>query len=275
MKSLSSILRPENLKEFSSVFSQKSYIMAGSTYSFKAIEKKQDIKEIILIDKLPLRYIKKQSNSIVIGALSTFDDMENSILCKKHFFGFISYASSYCSSQLIRNMATAGGNLAHPNAFNIMPLIVETLNGRLKVFYGKEYKILTLEEYYKTKKHGLITEIIIPLKYDKNTFYFEKIAKTKTSWESYITFSFRAQVEKNKIKDLKLVFGAVNAIPVSNVELEKSIVGKDINEINIEQISVKYSEYIYNIHPSHKYSDYRKDVVYNTVKEFLTKLSGR
>lgn len=275
MNNIKTVYIPQNIKEFSSVFSKKSLIMAGSTYSFKSFEKDKELKEIVSISNLPLKYIKKESNNIVIGALSTFDDIENSGLCKKHFFGFLSHASSYCSSQLIRNMATLGGNIAHPNAFNIMPVVMETLNGKLKVFDGKKYKILSLSDYYNERNKVLITEAMIPLKYDKNLFYFEKISRTKTSWESYITFSFRADVKKTKINDIRLVFGSVKAVPLYSPEIEKEMVSRDIKDINVEEISKKYSDLIYSVASSHKYSEYRKEVTYNTVKGFLKKIFGR
>ena len=275
MNNLKEVLRPKTLSEFSKIYKKNSYLMAGSTYSFKSIENNNEIKELIIIDSLPLKYIKKDKNSVRLGSLSTFYDLENNEITKKHFFGFISHAASFCSSQLIRNMATFGGNIAHPNAFNILPLIVETLNGKIKIYDGKKYYTLSLGAYYSKKIPGLITEIILPLKYDKNVFYFEKIARTNSSWESYITFSFRTGLLKNKITDLRMVFGALTHIPLYNAQIEKEVIGKSVKELDIDYVAKRYSDFVYSVNPSHKYSDYRKEVVYNTVKEFLNKLSKR
>ncbi|MEF3279951.1 MAG: FAD binding domain-containing protein [Elusimicrobiota bacterium] len=273
MNNLNVVYYPGSIKEFSKVYNKKSHIIAGSTYFFKAMGKNTDIKEIISIKKLGLRYIKTDSKNLKIGALSTFDDVEHNTLCKNLYFGFLSKAASQCSSQLIRNMATIGGNIAHPNAFNIMPLVIETLNGKVKVYDGKKYETISLSDYYKTAKKGLIVEILLPLSYNKNIFYFEKVSKTNSSWESYITFSFRCDLG---LKDIRLVFGAINSLPVFNKSFEDEIIKKKIlDEREIENISNKYAEYIYSLHPTHKYANYRKQVVYATVKEFIKKVLGR
>ncbi len=274
MKLLEKVIWVENLKEFSKVFNKNSYIIAGSTFSFKSIEKNDKIRNIIVIDQLPLKYIKKTTKELIIGSICTFYDLENNKLCKELFSGFISYAASQCSSQLIRNMAGIGGNIAHANAFNIIPLIIATLDGKIKVFNGKKYSTYSIFEYYKTKPYGIITEIILPLKYSKDTFYFEKISKTSSSWESYITFSFRINIKESIIKSIRFVFGGISSIPIINKQLEDEITYRNIKEINIDDISKKYSDFIFSVNSNHKYSEYRKDVTFNTVKEFLVKFKN-
>lgn len=133
-------------------------------------------------------------------------------------------------------MATVGGNIVHPNAFNIIGLLVEILDGLVSVYDGKNKKRLTLSDYYKYRK-GLITEILFPLKYNKDIFYFEKITKTQSSWEAYITFSFRARVKSRKIEDIRLVFGSINSLPVYNKELEDDIKNSVIDNKFIKYIS--------------------------------------
>jgi len=249
--------------------------MSGFTYSFKAIEKNKDVKEIVVIDRLPLRYIKKNRENLCVGSLSTFDDLENNKLCKSYFGGFIAYAASKCSSQLIRNMATVGGNLYHMSAFNIIPLVVKTLNAKVKIYDFKKDIILSCDEFFNRKKPYFILEIIFPLKYKNSIFYFEKISRTSSSWQSYITFSFRGSIKKGVMNDIKLVFGGISSIPYSNPEIEKHILGKKLDDRIIDDFAKEYSEYIYQINPSHRYSGYRKDVSYNVIKGFLKTLKRR
>ncbi|NLH39015.1 MAG: hypothetical protein GX445_03015 [Elusimicrobia bacterium] len=275
MNNIKNIYFPTTLRDFSKIFKKNSSLIAGSTYFFNANKKNNLLNDIIAITELPLKYIKKDKKNIRIGSLVTFDDIENNDICKDTYFGFLSHSASNCSSQLIRNMATIGGNIAHPNAFNIMPLVIETLNGKIKLYDGKKYTIMPLTDYYNKKLSGIITEIILPLAYDRDFFYFEKIAKTSSSWESYITFSFRASVKNKIINDMRLVFGAITSMPLSSINIEKKFTGKEITKELINDISKEYSEFVYNAHPSHKYAEYRKNVVMNTISEFFSKLSKR
>ena len=275
MLNLKKIYFPEKLSDFKKVFKKSSYVMSGFTYSFKSVEKNNDISEIIVVDQLPLRYIKEKGEYICVGSLSTFDDLENNQLCKKYFGGFISYAASRCSSQLIRNMATIGGNIYHMNSFNIMPIVIKTLDAKIKVYDFKKEFLVSSNDFFNLKKPFFIIEIIFPLKYKNSVFYFEKISNTYSSWQSYITFSFRGYIDKEIIKDIKLVFGGISAIPYNDSETEKSILNKKLDSKIIDEFAKKYSENIYNINPSHKYSEYRRDVSYNVIKEFLNTLKRR
>lgn len=276
MSSVKNVYFVENFKEFSKVFNKKSYIVSGSTYTFNRFKSGfEGIENIIVINNLPMKYIKTDKNYLKIGALATFDDIENNDVCKKKFSGYLSYACGFCSSQLIRNMATVGGNIAHPNAFNIIPLIVKTLDGKIRILDKNKSKLVSLEEFYALKNKVLVTEIVLPLKYDKNVFYFEKISRIASSWESYITFSFRAEVANSVIKDIRFVFGGVMAVPFCDDRFEKTLTGKKIDSNLIREVAEFYAAGVYNLNPKHKYSDYRKDVTFNTVREFLVKLSKR
>lgn len=275
MNNIKNIYFPTTLKDFSKIYKKTSSLIAGSTYFFNANRKNNLSNDLISITDLPLKYIKKDKRNIRIGSLVTFDDIENNDICKDTYFGFLSHSASNCSSQLIRNMATIGGNIAHPNAFNIMPLVIETLNGKIKLYDGKKYVMMPLTDYYSKKPLGIITEVILPLAYERNFFYFEKVAKTSSSWESYITFSFRASVKNKIINDMRLVFGAITSMPLSSLNIEKKFTGREITKELVNDISKEYSELVYDTHPTHKYAEYRKNVVMNTVREFFLKLAKR
>lgn len=272
MKNVKEVYFPQSFKEFFKVFKKNSYLFAGSVYSFKSVQNNNDLKRIIFIDKMPLKYVKKYSDYLAVGSLSTFDDLEHNSLTKTLFGGFISYASSKCSSQLIRNMATVGGNIYHPSAFNIMPVVLMTAGGGIVVDNGKSEKTYSVSDFYRYRPSGLIKEIRFPLKHKNDIFYFEKISKSKSSWESYMTVSFRVKLSGPYISDGAFVIGGINAVPYTNNEIfEKHLRKRKINQIDIESFINEYSSAVFKF-GSVKFAYFRKQVLSNMIKDFFKKI---
>ena len=95
----------------------KSIAVAGGTLIAKSLGDWVD--KYVDIRYLPLKHLKVSRGNLIIGALCTFDEIDNNPLLKKWASGVLSKAAALCSSQLIRNMATIGGNISKPHSFNI------------------------------------------------------------------------------------------------------------------------------------------------------------
>jgi len=271
MNSIKNVYFPKSLKEAVALLKKKnSVFMDSGLYSFKNIN--NGIENIISAKYMP-KYIKKDSKNLIISSNSTFDDMENNKFCQSLFDGIISKAAYNCSSQLIRNMATIGGNIAHPNAFNIMPVIAALFDSKIEIYNFKGKAIIGWKDLYSGKykpgKDCIISNIIFPLNYNKQNFYFEKIAKLKSSWESYLTVAFRCDIKDKKIRDIRLVFGAIRAIPYVNYEFEKSIIGQEIDEKLIENIAKEYKNNILSFAPNSKINIYRAQVAENLIFSYF------
>jgi len=269
---IKNIYFPSNMREAITMLKKKkSIFIAGSTFSFKALP--QDIEDVVLSKKIKLNYIKKDSKNLVIGSLATFNDIENDKYCKTLFGGSLSMSASQCSSQLIRNMATIGGNIAHTNAFNIWPVMLTMLNSKVKIITLKGEKTALYKDLYKLGfifgRNALIKEIMIPLEYSKDNFYFHKVSKIKSSWDSYLTAAFRSKIKEGKIKDIKLVFGAIRALPYENIEIEKGLLNHEITDDLIKETAERYSSGILSINPNAKINKYRSQLAGNLVSYYL------
>ncbi|MBI4656486.1 MAG: FAD binding domain-containing protein, partial [Elusimicrobia bacterium] len=115
----------------------KSSLIAGGTLAVKSIP--ETVETLVDISRLE-KYVKMSGKNLVLGAFETFDRLENSRLAGNWAGGVISKAASKCSSQLIRNMATVGGNIARPNAFNVLPPVFTALDAVVRVETGTGQK---------------------------------------------------------------------------------------------------------------------------------------
>ncbi len=206
--------------------------VAGGTLMAKTLP--ETAENFVDLKNLPLGYIKKRGENLVIGAMATFDAIDNSKLVKSWAGGIISGAAARCSSQLIRNMATIGGNIARPHSFNIFPVVLLGLDARVRVLtstgaktypfagiYGADFK-------FKPGRDCLILEIIIPGRTRNWVCGFEKFAKTGASWEAYLTLFMAASVKAGTTKEARVAFGALSPKPFRALAAEKILSGVNL-----------------------------------------------
>jgi len=278
VNNIKNVIFPETLKDaVSALKKKKSFFMSSSTFSFKSVP--EGTENIVLAKKLPLRYVKKDPKNLLIGALTTFDDLENNPLCRSLFSGILSFSASRCSSQLIRNMATVGGNIAHPNAFNLLPVVLTALGASVKVALRTGSKTVPVRDFYSSKfkcgTEAIITEIQAPLSLAKDDFYFEKVSKIRSSWDSYITVAFRSRLRNGRLEDLKLAFGAITAFPYVNEALEKELLGAELTPALIKSVSAKYGEAVLAFHPASRINAYRAELAANLTAFYLKGLTEK
>ena len=220
----------------------KALALAGGTLVAKTLP--DTVETYLDLKGLPIKSIKLGAGSLVIGAGATFDEIDRDKLCRSWAGGVISAAAAKCSSQLIRNMATIGGNIARPHSFNIFPVVLLGLDARVRLQNQAGSKVVDFKDLYSPAlkmRPGvdcLITEIIIPGKTRKWRCEFIKLAKTDSSWESYITLFLAAgwseatQFNKNRKKgrnlaQVRIAVGALGPKPFRATAAEQAALAGD------------------------------------------------
>ena len=85
-------------------------VAGGPDVIIEVHERQKTPAHVIAIDKLSeLRYIKEEEGLVKIGALTTFDDLENDAYVQEHLPALWETAVHVGSPQ-IRNLGTGGGN---------------------------------------------------------------------------------------------------------------------------------------------------------------------
>ena len=126
-------------------------------------------------------------------------------------------------------MATIGGNIARPHSFNIFPVVLLGLDARVRLQSKKGAKLVDFQDLYtsglglRPGLDSLITEIVIPAKTGKWKCEFIKLAKTESSWESYITLFFSAERKGKSVTQARVAVGALSPRPFRAPEAEKAM----------------------------------------------------
>lgn len=237
----------------------KAMVMAGGTLVSKTLP--DSVETYLDIKNVPIKEIKVSGGKLVIGAGATFDEIDKSPLCREWAGGIISDAASKCSSQLIRNMATIGGNIARPHSFNIFPVILLGMDAEITVMTHSGKKTLPFAELYsdKTLKPGInciITQISFSKKTKELKCEFIKLAKTHSSWESYVNLFFALNG-----KEARFVVGALTPRPFRAEAAEKSAA----KNAPVQETLQKFVENLTAV----KAGEYKTDAAVNLLKRYL------
>jgi carbon-monoxide dehydrogenase medium subunit len=124
---------------------------------------------LIDISRLPeLRGIRKEGDTLVIGAATTYFEIESSELVKQAV-PILVEAIEQIGDPMVRNRGTIGGSLAHADPAADLPAVVLALDARLKIQGPSGARVVDVDSFFQgmfTTAVGpgeILTEVHIPL----------------------------------------------------------------------------------------------------------------
>jgi CO/xanthine dehydrogenase FAD-binding subunit len=274
--------RPETLNDALDILSKESCtILAGGTDLMVQRSRGSSVlpsfeKPVIFISHLKeLKRLYKEKDGIHIGAGAILSDiMKNDIVpdILREMIGKM-------ASPPTRNMASIGGNICNASpAGDTLPylyamdadVVLKRLKGERKIsisdfINGPKKTVLENNE--------IMTEIIIPEKEFQINSY-TRLGQRKGMSLTKVSFLGMADIENNKIIDIRIALGSVAPKIVRSNEIEHDIIGKNISDINAqcEDITARYMPLITPIDDARSSAAYRKKVCIRLINNFLENL---
>lgn len=272
---------PKDLKEALNILSERDcYLLSGGTdlmvhkHLSSGLLPNFDKDVMCLMNIKELDYIKADEQGIHVGATTRFSELEKSDLVTDIFKKVI----KEIASPNIRNMATMSGNIANasPAGDSIVPLVI-TDSEVVLISKEKERKVKVQDFILGVKKIDLakgemIKEIIIK-KPDLNYLY-RKVGSRKAESITKVSALVAYKVENHILKDFRVAFGSVAIKTVRNQEIENKYIGKNINELEIDEIVKDYAPLVTPITDQRSNKEYRHKVAMNLLKKFVSDIKG-
>jgi len=258
-------------------------ILAGGTdllvNLYKESPRLSDFDYLLDITNIPELKITNLINKFIeIGPLVTHSRLINELLIKNNFPVLVEAANTIGSTQ-IRNRGTIGGNIvnASPAADLLPPLIA--LRAKVELTSGEGKRVLSLEEFlagpYKTKiqANELLTKIKIPLLGDNYYTDFQKIGRRKALSIARLSLALVTKIDKEGIfQDTRVVPGSATPYPQSLPETEKTINGKSVFNIDLEEVGKITSKEMVSITGERWSTPYKKPTIAVLIKRALKKI---
>jgi carbon-monoxide dehydrogenase medium subunit len=226
-------------------FKQEVKVIAGGTDLVTAMREKGLKPKYILSfknvrDELDYIEFDDKSQVLRIGALTTIHSIETSDILKGKFY-VLREAAAQLGSYQIRNLATIGGNLcnASPAADMAPPLMA--LNSKLVLLSSGGEREIPVEGFFVGPGETILTndeilkEIIVPEPTGMYGCSFLKISRRMIGLAIVNVATF-VKLKDKRLEEVRISLGAVAPTPVRARNLEKELIGKEIDELDLSKV---------------------------------------
>jgi len=253
-------------------------LSGGTDLSLVVTKERKNIESIIYMNSIKeLNYIKNNNKYIEVGATTSLSDFE--IYIKKYYSDFYKILNRYGSKQ-IRNVATIAGNIATASPIgDNLPLLM-ALNAQVVLQSIKRRKIIPINDFFiryrktKLKEGQFIHSIKIPI-FNKNIFKAYKISKRFDDDISSVCAAFNLLIENKKIKEIKIAYGGMAAIPKRAIYCEKVLLNSLFTKDIIEKAKNALEKDFSPISDMRATVKYRKIIAKNLLEKFFLEINEK
>ncbi|NQY64817.1 MAG: xanthine dehydrogenase small subunit [Alteromonadaceae bacterium] len=142
-------------------------------------------------------------------------------------------------SMQVRNNGTLGGNIGNASPIGDMPPALIALGAQMTLQRGSSTRKIAVEDYFTAYKQTLladsefIKDIFIPKAQPGKILKLYKISKRLDDDISAVLAAIFIEVENNEVKNLRIAFGGMAAIPMRAKQCEAALLAKPFTEENI------------------------------------------
>jgi CO/xanthine dehydrogenase FAD-binding subunit len=259
-------------------FGEDASILAGGTDLLVNMKRgKVSPGHVVCLSRIQaLKKVEKYQGTLTIGACLTVADLRDVAHVGADFKGLYEAAGSL-GSPLIRNLATAGGNLvtARPAADLPPPLIA--YGADIKLTKENEERTLPLEEFFKGPGETAIEpgELLCCIILKEPPLYsgggYEKLGIRRSLEISIVNVATFLALDgpSGAINEARIVLGAVAPRPVRSPSAEDALIGREPDERLFQEAGQKAAEDARPIDDFRGSAEYRREMVKVLTKRTL------
>jgi xanthine dehydrogenase small subunit len=178
--------------------------------------------------------IKVRKECLLIGALTTFTEIQENQAARKYFPN-LTAAARLVGGVQIQNRGTLGGNIANASpAGDSLPALL-SYNAGIHLKNSRGLRRVALSDFYKGYKildlapDEIITAVELPFPAKGSVSYFRKVGTRQAQAISKVVAAGTALVKGKIIADLTFSLGSVGPFPLRCPKVEEFLIGKSVN----------------------------------------------
>jgi len=221
-----------------------------------------------------LRGIEVTDDRVSLGALTTYTEVQNNAILKKEF-PMLCQAASETGGLAIQNRGTLGGNIVNASPAADSPpallaydaeLELVSINGSRRVPYRDFH---TGYKQMNIRCDELLHRIHLPRTNAKLYHSYRKVGTRKAQAISKVCFAAVAQLDNNRIEEVRIALGSVAPVPLRCRDTENALPGRSIDRSTISAAITALATEITPIDDIRSTKDYRLQVSLNLLEDFL------
>jgi xanthine dehydrogenase small subunit len=223
-----------------------------------------------------LRVISENEDIIRIGAAATYQDALP--VLEKHFPDLGALIRRIGSRQ-IRNRGTIGGNIANASPIGDTPPALLALDASLVLRVGNTRRTVKLDDFFTGYRRSVlapsefIERIDVPVPRPNETFRCYKVSKRFEQDISAVCGAFRLTLDNGIVRDIRIGFGGMAAIPSRALAVEAVLTGRRWNEATIRMAQVAMDDAFSPLSDMRASAAYRRIVARNLLQKCFLETS--
>ncbi|MDD5294080.1 MAG: FAD binding domain-containing protein [Candidatus Izemoplasmatales bacterium] len=223
-----------------------------------------------------LDYICERSGMLEIGATTSLETILHHPKTPK----ILQHIILTMASPAIRHQATLSGNIqnASPAGDSLVGLYL--LDASIVLQNHHHERVIPIQDFIvdvrKTMREAdeLITKIVLPIDKSSQCAY-TKVGPRKTDAIAKVAFGGLIDIENDRIRDIRIAFGAVYKTVLRSRKIEESLMGKDRSAVpEMKHVLLEgYASLIQPIDDQRSNRWYRKTTALNLLEAFLDSIS--
>ncbi len=176
-----------------------------------------------------LRGVRDEGDTIVIGAMTTHDDVTREPLIRQHAL-LLSLAAQTVADPQVRHLGTFGGSLAHCDPAGDMPAPALALGAEFVVAGPGGRRTESATEFFQDifttsmAEGELLVEVRVP-KYTGWGAHYEKLSRVAQAW-SIVAVAAAVRTEGGTIAEARVGLTNMGPVPVRAHAVEQALVGQ-------------------------------------------------
>jgi carbon-monoxide dehydrogenase medium subunit len=177
-----------------------------------------------------LRGVRDDGDAIVIGSMTTHDDVTREPLIRHHALLLAEAARTVADPQ-IRHRGTFGGSLAHADPAGDMPAPALALDAEMVIAGPSGRRTVPAAEFFEDLFTTALqeNEILVEIRVPKHTgwgAHYEKFSPVAQAW-SIVAVAVAVRVEGGTIAEAKVALTNMALVPIRAFAVEQALVGRE------------------------------------------------
>ena len=200
-----------------------------STQRLARFERVIDVTRVAELNDIDETTLEDGRSGWWVGAAVSYSRLEP--LLETHYDAF-AHLLHRLGSQQVRNRGTLGGNVANASPIGDTPPVLLALGSRLRLVGPEGERELPLDEFFLDYKRTALREgeairaIFLPRPAEGQTLKVWKLSKRREDDISAVLGAFAWRLENGVMRDVRLAFGGMAAIPKRAAHAEAALEGQ-------------------------------------------------
>jgi aerobic carbon-monoxide dehydrogenase medium subunit len=208
-----------------------------------------------------LRGVREDGDAIVIGAMTTHDDVLREPLIRQHALLLAEAARTVADPQ-IRHRGTFGGSLAHADPAGDMPAPALALDAEMVIAGPSGRRTVPAAEFFQDLFTTALdeNEILVEVRVPKHTgwgAHHEKFSPVAQAW-SIVAVAAAVRVEGGTIAEAKVALTNMALVPIRASAVEQALVGREATAEAIRDAAGRAAEGTSPVSDANADEDYRR-----------------